>query len=140
LSLLLATASEIGNSGTEDPLELADGGVAAVVAYFPPSRFMDRSPEKRAMFPALDVPSEQLEALSPLQYASSDDPPTLIIHGDQDPQVVLKQGRQMHEALLGAGVESQFIVVEGAEHGFFGEDADFALAESLSWFQRHLLR
>jgi hypothetical protein len=46
----------------------------------------------------------------------------------------------MHEALLGAGVESQFIVVEGAEHGFFGEDADFALAESLKWFQRHLLR
>jgi fermentation-respiration switch protein FrsA (DUF1100 family) len=140
LSLLLGTASEIGNSGTDDPLELSDGSVAAIVAYFPPTRFCQMPAENRARNPALDVPLDQLEELSPLHYATADDPPTLILHGDQDLGVPLEHGSQMYEALVSVGVESEFIVVEGAGHGFFGEDADFALAKTLDWFRRQLLR
>ncbi len=45
----------------------------------------------------------------------------------------------MHEALLKAGVESKFIKIPGAGHGFEGKDADSALTEAMSWFEEHLV-
>jgi dipeptidyl aminopeptidase/acylaminoacyl peptidase len=45
----------------------------------------------------------------------------------------------MYEALKKAGVESKFTTIPGAEHGFFEKDADLALAETISWFEQHLV-
>ena len=44
----------------------------------------------------------------------------------------------MHDALREAGAVSELIVIEGGVHGFRGDDADFALAQAVEWFQRHL--
>ena len=54
---------------------------------------------------------------SPLHNVSKDDPPFLIIHGDQDPQVPLEQSQRLHAKLKEAGVASELVVLPGAGHG-----------------------
>ena len=48
------------------------------------------------------------------------------------------QGQIMYDALRAAGVESELVIIEGAEHGFAGEDAELALTHVLGWFDKHL--
>jgi acetyl esterase/lipase len=74
--------------------------------------------------------------ISPKYHASSDDPPTLIIHGNADFLVPIQQSELMVEALKKNGVETQLVVREGAGHGWakLGED----LSILADWFDKHL--
>jgi acetyl esterase/lipase/TolA-binding protein len=78
---------------------------------------------------------------SPLAYVSSDDPPFLIMHGDEDQTVDLSQSQSLYEALKKAGVDVTFNVIKGAGH--FGVDGisplqtDFA-AMMDAFFDKHL--
>jgi acetyl esterase/lipase len=54
---------------------------------------------------------------SALYQVSADDPPFLIMHGDQDSAVPLEQSQRLHEKLQAAGVLSTLRVLEGAGHG-----------------------
>jgi len=75
---------------------------------------------------------------SPIRFASADDPPILILHGDLDDQVPIEEGRTMHETLITAGAESRFVVIEGAGHPFMGAEVDCAAAEMADWFAQYL--
>ena len=55
---------------------------------------------------------------SPTTYASKDDPPFYIFHGDQDPLTNYSQGELLNERLRKAGVESDFYLVKGGKHGW----------------------
>lgn len=61
-------------------------------------------------------------AASPVTYATRDDAPTLIMHGDQDPIVPPAQSRHLHEALRKAGVETELVMVPGAGHALPGPE------------------
>jgi acetyl esterase/lipase len=63
-----------------------------------------------------EVPDLAKDA-SALYQVSGDDPPFLIMHGSADPGVPIDQSQRLHDALVRAGVESEFVVVEGAGHG-----------------------
>jgi dipeptidyl aminopeptidase/acylaminoacyl peptidase len=54
--------------------------------------------------------------------------------------VPFAQGREIYEALTKAGVPSRLMVVEGAGHGFFGDDAKRVNAAMVSWFEQYLLK
>lgn len=142
LSLLLATTAEIGNSEVTEEFEKGSGRVAGVVAYFPPTDlnsfvrdFRESDPEILKQLPVLDISDDQLKEYSPINFVTADDPPILIIFGDKD---FVNQGELMYQALQEAGVESKFVVIPGAGHGFEGEDAELALTEAMSWFEEHL--
>ena len=45
----------------------------------------------------------------------------------------------MFQTLQKAGVESRFIMIPEAGHGFDGEDADRALDEAVNWFKNNLV-
>ncbi|MBL9213747.1 MAG: sulfatase-like hydrolase/transferase [Opitutaceae bacterium] len=60
---------------------------------------------------------ELARAMSTLYQVSADDPPFLIIHGDQDPQVPLVQSERLHAKLQATGVASELVVLKGAGHG-----------------------
>jgi dipeptidyl aminopeptidase/acylaminoacyl peptidase len=136
---MLGTTSEIGNEGSEDPVDLASGRVAAVVSYYGASdltRWV--TPDRLDRFPAMRFDRDRYPDYSPLRFASADDPPILILHGDQDELVPIEEGRTMHEALLAAGTETKFVVIEGGGHPFMGAEVDQAAAEMVDWFARHL--
>lgn len=145
LALMIGATAEIADPGVTKEFEKTTGRVAAVVAYFPVSNLkslMDlirkNNPEVFKENPNWDMSDEILLSLSPINYVSPDDSPTLIVHGDQDQRVPLSQGKSMYQALLKAGVQSKFVTIPGVGHGFSGKDDDFAMQETISWFETHL--
>lgn len=143
LSLILGTASDGGDPASEDEVLRVSDRVAAVVAYYPPVDLDPRAgavnterPSKR--FPALNFDAAEVPAVSPIRHVSPDDPPTLLLHGNRDELVPLGQSEQIYRAFQEHHVASQFIVVEGAGHGFQGADAKRAGAAMVEWFGKHL--
>ena len=61
-------------------------------------------------------------------HVTSDDPPTLLVHGDQDTLVPLSNSTNIVAEFDKQNVTNELIVLEGAEHGFRGEDAVKAAA------------
>ena len=147
LSLMLGNASDDGNAESEDPVAQTGNRVAAVVAYFPPAdlealrEFVEglqklTGPKRR--FAALDFDRDKTAGFSPILFVSEDDPPTLLIHGDEDTTVRISHSERIKAAFDDSNVPSQLIVIEHAGHGFRGEDAERAASALVAWFNEHL--
>jgi dipeptidyl aminopeptidase/acylaminoacyl peptidase len=76
-----------------------------------------------------------------VNHVSADDPPFLLLHGDEDRMVPYQQSEIMEAALRNAGVAVKLIRVPGGGHGssFPGarEKMDWA-GQVLEWFDTHL--
>lgn len=60
---------------------------------------------------------ELARSTDPVHYLDGREvPPFLIMHGDADTTVPLRQSRILHEALTQAGIPSEFCVLEGTGH------------------------
>ena len=59
---------------------------------------------------------------NPITFITKNDPPFLIMHGDQDALVPISQSELLTEALKAAGVQVQMHTVKDAGHGFRGPD------------------
>lgn len=77
----------------------------------------------------LGAPPDQARGLaelaSPVTHVDRTDPPLLIFHGDQDPQMPINQSHELQGAYEKAGLDVHFDVVHGAAHGgelFFSPD------------------
>src|SRR5262245_33431605 len=148
LALVLGTASDNGDPNAKEDFMKESDRVASVVAYFPP---VDLRPLARGLnpqgsggvldrFPALNFEKEKAPDYSPIVHVSSDDPPTLLIHGDKDDLVPVNNSKVIHEAFQKNNVKTQLIIIEGADHGFRGEDAKRAGAAMALWFEQTLLK
>jgi len=106
--------------------------VHAIVDYYGPTNFLTilkqstphglgvRIPALQLLLRAQpeDVP-ELAKLASPVFHVDKNDPPLLMIHGDQDPQVPINQSHELHGAYKAAGLEDrvQFEVIHGGLHG-----------------------
>ncbi len=54
---------------------------------------------------------------SPVFHVDASDPPLLLLHGDQDPQMPINQAHELHGIYEAHGLPVQFEVVHGAKHG-----------------------
>lgn len=148
LALVLGTASDNGDPNAKQDFMKESDRVASVVAYFPPvdlrplARGLNPQPTGGTLdrFPALNFEKEKAPDYSPIVHVSPDDPPTLLIHGDKDKLVPVNNSKVIHEAFQKNNVKTQLIIIEGAEHGFRGEDAKRAGAAMASWFEQTLLK
>jgi acetyl esterase/lipase len=74
-------------------------------------------------------------AASPTTYVSKDDPPFLIIHGENDMSIPVSQSELLASKLKAAGVHVTLIVPENRGHGVGGP----AFAQEItSFFDRYL--
>ena len=62
--------------------------------------------------------SPLLAQSSPTAYASADDPPIWLTHGEDDTLVPPAQSTALHQRMLAAGGQSTLVPVKGARHGF----------------------
>lgn len=137
LSLMLGTTADDGTQDAEDAVDRASSRVAAVVAYFPPvliREFLDL----KDRFPALDFDPKLADSVSPLLHVTSDDAPTLLVHGDKDDLVKLDQSERILAAFREQKVPSELLVIEGAGHGFPGDMGRRASDALVAWFDKHL--
>jgi len=95
--------------------------------------------------PALDLllggPPEEHPDLarlaSPVFHVDAHDPPLLLLHGDQDPQMPINQAHELCGAYEKVHAPVEFIVVHGAAHGgamFYDEERSEMVKR---WLHRH---
>jgi acetyl esterase/lipase len=143
LSLMLGTTGDEGDPKAKDKVLRASDRVAAVVAYFPPTDvrpWVDESSEYWKNFPALQFDSAKAGDCSPILHVSEDDPPTLLVHGDKDKLVPIDHSEKIEVEFEKKKVPCQLLVIEGAAHGFQGEDGKRASDATVAWFEKHLLK
>ena len=162
LSLMAALGSDQGDPSAEDEVLRESSRVAAVVAFYPEVDLRPRSqedtgfpplttesffyangldvPRSYERWPALELDDEVAASISPVLYASSDDPPTLLVHSDVDTIADLNGSQTLHALLTDAGVETELFVIEGAEHRFPNpENSALAMDALVRWFETHLV-
>jgi acetyl esterase/lipase len=163
LSLMQGTAGLPGDRRARDPVDRVSSRVQAVASFFPPTDFLHWGDEGRelnvrtlqAPFTAavdfkeydrgkalyLPVTDEEkvrtiLRKISPITHVSPDDPPTLLLHGDEDPLVPLQQSKIILARFKEAGVPADLIVRKGAGHGWLTMIDDMKLCAD--WFDKYL--
>jgi acetyl esterase/lipase len=75
---------------------------------------------------------------SPLYWVTPDAPPVLLLHGTEDKYVNYEQAILMRDRLKAAQVEVELLTLQGAGHGFKGEDQKRAYSAMFDFFDRHL--
>jgi acetyl esterase/lipase len=125
-----------GLSGDKHPVQ-------AVVAFFAPADLRGTPDFIKAFIPALDFDTTLEASVSPVTFATPDDPPTLLIQGDNDMVVQPWQSEKMYAALQENHVESKLIIYPGMGHGnSYGAKGKYyeeANRELMAWFQKYLI-
>jgi acetyl esterase/lipase len=147
LSLVLGTTGDDGDPKATDEVLRQSSRLAAVVALYPPTdlrTWVTDPPEEIKKIPALKPPLSFNPGLaadcSPLVHASRDNPPILMIHGDQDKLVPISHSQNMLEALRKVNVECRLLVIEGAGHGFNAKQNQTVIPAMVDWFEKHLAK
>jgi acetyl esterase/lipase len=92
--------------------------LTTILAQSTPHGLSVRIPALKLLLGGLPEERAALAQLaSPVLHLDPRDPPLLVYHGDQDPQVPIQQSQELVEACRKAGVEVRFEVVEGGAHG-----------------------
>ena len=82
--------------------------------------------------------AERYKAASPINYVSTDDPPVLTLHGDQDALVPVDQARILDEKMKAVGATHRLMIFGGQGHGFGGEYQEQAMKAMWEFFDTHL--
>ena len=133
LVALLGTAGNVAEFEVGENLDVSSR-VQAVVDYYGPTDFLQMdahrlpeglvhdapdSPESQLVGGAIQDHKDHVASANPITYVSEDNPPFLIIHGDQDKLVPYHQSVLLKDALEKAGVSVKFYRVKGGGHGWF---------------------
>jgi acetyl esterase len=100
------TASPPGSDPTEAPLEKP----VALILMWPAADFTFYSPKP-------DRFGGHATECSATQHLDPKMPPSLLLHGDQDPTVPYQSSVMLHQALTGNGNRCEFITMPGCGHG-----------------------
>ncbi len=104
--------------------------VQAILSYYGASNFLTILKQSTPYGLGVRIPALQLllggqpedeEALaklaSPVFHLDANDPPLLLLHGDQDPQMPVNQSLEMYGAYRQMGLDAKFLAVYQAPHG-----------------------
>jgi acetyl esterase/lipase len=144
-ALVGVTSGNAALEGHEGNDLTQSSSVQAIVSYFGASNLTTilaqstpfglkvREPALQRLLGALPEQAAELARLaSPVTHVDRADPPLLLFHGDQDPQMPINQSHELQGAYQNAGLDVDFYVVHGAAHGgevfFSGERLDRAVA------------
>ena len=138
LSAFLGLNNDDEELNGDEGIKYASSDVRAAVAWYPPTDFatMDAqarpdaiqahnpadSAESLLMGAALpDIP-EAVQFASPVHHVTNRSAPMLLMHGLGDRLVPHQQSIELNDALIAAGRPVEMMLVEGADHGFYGID------------------
>lgn len=112
--------------------------VHAIVDFYGPTNFMTIVAQSTPHGLGVRVPALQLllgaqpenkpelaKLASPVDHVDGTDPPLLLIHGDQDPQVPINQSHELHGKYKEFNLAVRFEVIHGGAHGgqvFFDDE------------------
>jgi len=120
--------------------------VQAVVNYYGPTDFTKsygKSVDAHLVLPLwlggdLEHERKYHQISSPLNYANPLAAPLLSIHGTEDKYVEHAQSVWLTDRLQSMGASAELLTLNGAGHGFKGEDAVKAETALFAFFDKHL--
>ncbi len=121
LSLLAAGTPDLPEFEGEGGNAGAGTHVAAAVGFYAPTQLYGGTREAQEYFSFLFGPGYAeavARAASPIEYASRDFPPALLITGNRDELVPDEASFRMYQALSKAGAAVELHVYAGAPHAF----------------------
>jgi acetyl esterase/lipase len=163
LSLMQGMAGTPGDPEAKDPVERESSRIQAVACFFPPTDFLNYGkPGENAMgrgtlanyrapfdFHEFDKVKKEFvpitdearlekigKEISPAYHVTSDDPPTMIVHGDADKLVPIQQAQLVIDKLEEVQVPHELVVRKDAAHGWKDMIQDVGLFAD--WFDKHL--
>jgi len=152
LVALLGTAGDIKDFDKGQNLNVSSR-VQAVCDYYGPTDLLKMddfpgrmahnapdSPESKLVGGPIQENKQAVRRLNPISYVTKNDPPFLILHGDNDQSVPHNQSQLLYEALNKTGVKVTFYTVKGGGHGFKGTDEPDSVREKmvLDFFNKYL--
>jgi acetyl esterase/lipase len=131
LAAVVGTSNDHGElEGTLGSHRGESSDVHAIVSYFAATNLTTilaqstpfglniREPAVKRLLGAAPKDAEPLARLaSPVFQVDRSDPPLLLFHGDQDPQMPINQSHELEGAYEQQGLQADFVVVHGAAHG-----------------------
>ena len=85
--------------------------------------------------------SKWFDPYCPIRHVTAQYPPTILIHGTADTDVPYDESRNMAARLKQAGVQHEFLTIQGAGHGLSGatpQEVENANARAAEFLQAHL--
>jgi acetyl esterase/lipase len=165
LSLMQGLAGKDGDPKARDPIDRESSRVQAVVAFYPPTDFLNwGEPGKRMLgnhpivpvkgafqFRRLDPKTNSFveitdekereeigKQISPITHVAKANPPTLIVHGDKDALVPVQQVELISAKFKEAGTTAELIIKKGGGH-----DAALVkeyMPKAVEWFDKYLAK
>lgn len=121
LTLYLGTTQRIVPSDVANIAPHVPVTISCMIDAFGPTNFTSSGGWTKQTLPMLGFPynsnPEAYKHISPLFHVSAKTPPTLIIHGDHDHLVPIKQSEELHSALKANHVPAQLFIYHGG-HGY----------------------
>ena len=166
LSLMIATSDDVKDTKSKDPVDKVSARVQAVAVFYPPTDFINyggpntsgKVNEAGLVFAKIAAAFDFKEwndttgtfvsiknterrlaiakDISPINWVSADDPPTILIHGDKDFLVPKQQSESIYEKFKAAKVPSQLIIKEGGSHGWSNREVEEK--NFVDWFDKYL--
>jgi acetyl esterase/lipase len=166
LSLMIATADEITDTKSIDPVDKISSRVQAAAVFYPPTDFINYGAvntsgtinqaglvfarvsaafdfkvwnDTTGTFVSITDTEKRLaiaKDISPINAVSSDDPPVIIIHGDKDVLVPKQQSESIIARFKEAKVTCDFIIKEGGGHGWRNREVEEQ--HFVDWFDKYL--
>jgi len=123
LVAMMGTSGGVAYLEGDGPYSEYESSVQAVVDLFGPIDFAvmkDAPTGPVAKF--LGKPAQEdldlAKKANPINYVDAKDAPTLMIHGEKDDLVPIRQSELLNDALTKAGVKTRLVSVKNAGHGF----------------------
>jgi dipeptidyl aminopeptidase/acylaminoacyl peptidase len=165
IALIVAMQADQGDSTASDAVDRESSRVQAVGCFFSPTDLTDFGERSESVLDymrrqsgsvdpsfqfyesadkagtrVLITDREQLlrilREMSPVTHVTSDDPPTILIHGDADKAIPIEQSRRLFDRLSKANVPSRLVEREAMGHAWPGWESETALLAD--WFDTHL--
>lgn len=121
-----------------DPASATDGCVQAAVTWYGVYDFAGMTATRdgnaaggKLLGCGKTCPEDKVRAVSPVTYIDAEDPPFLLIHGDDDQVVPVVQSHLGEAAFKKAGVRVESIYIPGVDHSFIGKTAEITRAATL---------
>jgi acetyl esterase/lipase len=93
------------------------------------------SPEAKLIGGPIQDNKKACRNANPITYITKDDPPFLIVHGDDDNIVPHNQSQLLYDALRQVPIQVKFHTVKGGKHGFRKPEVDKMVNQ---FFKKHL--
>ena len=166
LSLMIATADDVADTRSFDPVDKISARVQAVAVFYPPTDFLNYGKPNSfsqvsqaglalmgvagafdfkvwndttrtyVSVTSMEKKAQIAKEISPINFVTSDDPPVFIIYGNKDIVVPMQQSESIIAKFKEAKVPCEFIVKDGGGHGWRNREVEEK--NFVAWFDKYL--